>query len=88
MHGVTHQYKGVTATDFEFWDASTNRPIKGQTADQIALKLETGIQEFMKNGLYPLIWETPHYTASFLLYQTVAKYFSTAMEQRLSIEEP
>lgn len=87
MHGVTHQYKGVTATDFEFWDASTNRPIKGQTADQIAQKLETGIQEFMKNGLYPLIWETPHYTASFLLYQTVAKYFGSAMEQRLAIED-
>ncbi|HTY36623.1 MAG TPA: DUF2334 domain-containing protein [Bacteroidota bacterium] len=87
MHGVTHQYKGVTATDYEFWDASTNRPIKRQTADDIARKLETGIQEFMKNGLYPLVWETPHYTASFALYQTVSKIFSTAMEQRLSIED-
>ena len=46
-----------------------------------------GIQEFMKNGLYPLVWETPHYTASFTLYKTVAKYFSTACEQRLSIED-
>ena len=87
MHGVTHQYKGVTATDYEFWDASTNKPIKRQTADDIAQKLETGVQEFMKNGLYPLVWETPHYTASFALYQTVSKYFSTAMEQRLSIED-
>jgi uncharacterized protein YdaL len=87
MHGVTHQYKGVTASDFEFWDASTNRPIRNQTAEQISQRLDMGIQEFMKNGLYPLIWETPHYTASFLFYQTVAKYFSTAMEQRLSIED-
>jgi len=87
MHGVTHQYKGVTATDFEFWDGNTNKPIKGETADAISKKLEQGIQEFFKNGLHPLLWETPHYTAPFLLYETVSKYFSTAIEQRLSIED-
>lgn len=87
MHGVTHQYKGVTATDFEFWDEATNKPIKGETQEGIARKLEQGIQEFIKNGLYPLVWETPHYTASFLLYQTVSKYFGSVMEQRLSIED-
>ncbi|MBI5463854.1 MAG: polysaccharide deacetylase family protein [Ignavibacteriales bacterium] len=86
MHGVTHQYKGVTAADFEFWDDGTNSPIKGETEDGIAKKLELGIQEFMRNGLYPLVWETPHYTASFKLYRTVSKFFSTACEQRLSIE--
>ena len=87
MHGSTHQFKGVTAADFEFWDESTNKPIAKQTAEEISQKLESGIQEFMKNGLYPLVWETPHYTGSFLLYQTVTKYFSTAMEQRLSFED-
>ena len=87
MHGETHQYKGVTAVDFEFWDASTNKPIKRESADVFAHKIETGILEFMKNGLYPLVWETPHYTASFTLYHTVAKFFSTAMEQRLAIED-
>jgi uncharacterized protein YdaL len=87
MHGVTHQYKGKTAVDYEFWDENTNRPIKDETPDGIARKLEMGIQEFMKNGLYPLVWETPHYTASFDLYKTVTKYFSTACEQRLAIED-
>jgi uncharacterized protein YdaL len=87
MHGVTHQYKGITAADFEFWDESTNKPIKGETPDDIERKLDLGIQEFMKNGLFPLAWETPHYTGSFLLYQTVAQFFSTAVEQRLSIED-
>ena len=87
MHGVTHQYKGTTAVDYEFWDESTNRPIKEETAEGDARKLELGIQEFMKNGLYPLVWETPHYTASFTLYKTVAKYFSTVCEQRLAIED-
>ena len=88
MHGVTHQYKGVTAMDYEFWDESTNKPIRDETVAGIARKLDLGITEFMKNGLYPLLWETPHYTASFKLYQTIANYFSTAVEQRLVIEDP
>ncbi len=87
MHGVTHQYRGTTAVDFEFWDETTNRPIREETAEGIARKLDAGIQEFMKNGLYPLVWETPHYTASIKLYETVSRYFSTAMEQRLAIED-
>lgn len=87
MHGVTHQYKGVTASDFEFWDEQTNKPIKDETEGGISSKLESGIQELMKNGLYPVIWETPHYTGSFKLYSTVAKYFSSAMEQRIAVED-
>ncbi|MCX8010293.1 MAG: DUF2334 domain-containing protein, partial [Ignavibacteria bacterium] len=86
MHGITHQYKGVTGADFEFWDENTNSPIKEETIEGISKKIELGIQEFMKNGLYPLVWETPHYTASMKLYETIPKYFSTAMEQRLVIE--
>jgi len=87
MHGSTHQYKGITASDFEFWDEVTNKPIKDETEASISRKIDLGIQEFMKNGLYPVIWETPHYTASIQLYRTIAKYFSTCMEQRLAIED-
>jgi uncharacterized protein YdaL len=86
MHGVTHQYHGQTGTDYEFWDESTNRPIAGETEDGIRRKIEMGIQEFVKNGLYPLIWETPHYTASSAMYRVIGEYFTTAMEQRLAIE--
>jgi len=87
MHGVTHQYKGVTAMDYEFWDESTNAPIRGETVEGIRQKLQLGIEECMRNGIYPLLWETPHYTASFRLYQTVPEFFGAAMEQRLSIED-
>lgn len=86
MHGSTHQYRGITAGDFEFWDGNADKIIKNQTEADIRQKIELGIQEFMKNGLYPIAWETPHYTASFLLYKTISKYFSTAVEQRLAIE--
>jgi len=28
MHGITHQYEGVTAVDYEFWDGSLDRKIR------------------------------------------------------------
>jgi uncharacterized protein YdaL len=86
MHGVTHQYKGITASDYEFWDESTNGPIREETSESIVRRLEMGVQEFMKNGLYPLLWETPHYAASGLLYSTIGRFFTAAVEQRLVIE--
>lgn len=86
MHGITHQYKDVTAMDYEFWDANLNQPIKDENLDQIHRKIELGLSEFSKNGLHPLIWETPHYTASDIFYKTISEYFSSVIEQRLSIE--
>lgn len=86
MHGVTHQYRGTTGADYEFWDENTDRPIDGETAEGVRRKIEMGLHEFMKNGLYPLVWETPHYTGSFTLYRVIGDYFDTAMEQRLAIE--
>jgi len=87
MHGVTHQYRGISTDDFEFWDGSRRQPIADENATDIEIKLKTGIDEFIKNDIYPMIWETPHYTASNLTYQTVAKHFSTAIEQRLTIND-
>jgi uncharacterized protein YdaL len=86
MHGSTHQYRGITTDDFEFWDGSKQRAIPGMTPEDISLKLKDGIEEFMKNGLYPVLWETPHYCCSLMTYQVVKNFFSTAIEQRMSIE--
>ena len=86
MHGVTHQYRGVTADDFEFWDGGNNKPIEDENSEDISAKIESGINEFFKNGIYPMVWETPHYTASILSYQNIVKYFSTSVEQRLVTE--
>jgi len=87
MHGVTHQYRGISTDDFEFWDGSRRQPIADENADDIEIKLKNGIDEFIKNDIYPMLWETPHYTASDLTYKTVAKHFSTAIEQRLTIND-
>jgi uncharacterized protein YdaL len=83
MHGVTHQYKGVSAVDFEFWDGNTYKPIANDNPEDIANKIETGINECVKNGIYPLVWETPHYCASVSDYKVISKYFSTVVERRL-----
>jgi uncharacterized protein YdaL len=87
MHGATHQYQGVTATDFEFWDESLEGPIKSDSKEYVEKKLAMGLEEFWKNGIYPLVWETPHYTASQLDYGVFGNFFSTAMEQRMVIDD-
>ena len=87
MHGDTHQYHGVTASDFEFWDEAGNRPIRDDNASYVQQKLETGIEELMRNGVYPLAWETPHYGASEVDYAAISKVFSTAVEQRILMND-
>ncbi len=87
MHGDTHQYHGVTASDYEFWDETGNRPIRDDNAAYVQQKLETGIEELMRNGIYPLAWETPHYGASDLDYAEIGKVFSTVVEQRILMND-
>lgn len=87
MHGVTHQYRGMSTDDFEFWDGAKRQPIAEENTYDIEIKLKNGIDEFIKNDIYPMLWETPHYTASELTYKTVAKHFSAAIEQRLTIND-
>ncbi len=86
MHGVTHQYKGISTDDCEFWDGNKSKPIPGENTEDIGKKMELGIDEFFKNGLYPIAWETPHYEASVKSYETFAKYFGTVVEQRMVID--
>ncbi len=87
MHGSTHQYKANTGNDYEFWDGATDHPIKEESEQSITKKLDDGIQEFMKNGLYPVLWETPHYAGSMKFYNVIPNYFSAAIETRLTIDD-
>ncbi len=87
MHGVTHQYRGISTNDYEFWDGISNKPIPDEHAEDIAKKIESGLDELIKNGIYPVAWETPHYTASNMTYQVVSKFFSSAVEQRMTMED-
>ncbi len=87
MHGTTHQYKGVSTDDGEFWDAENARPIPNENAEDFRKKIELGLDEFVKNGLHPVAWETPHYMASVTFLQVISKFFSTVVEQRMVIND-
>ncbi len=87
MHGVTHQRFLETTTDYEFWDPVNDAPVQGQTETTVHQRVERGLRECWINGLYPLVWETPHYAASQEFYSVISRIFSLAMERRQAINK-
>jgi uncharacterized protein YdaL len=72
-HGTTHQFgrqknpwSGASGDDYEFWDAVRQRPIKGDSVNQVVDRLKLGLQVFDGYGVAPRYWVTPHYQASAL----------------------
>ncbi|HBD08498.1 MAG TPA: hypothetical protein DCZ69_09570, partial [Syntrophobacteraceae bacterium] len=51
MHGATHQYKGVSAADHEFWDAAAAKPIKDDSEQYVLGKVAMGLSECLRNGI-------------------------------------
>jgi len=86
MHGITHQRFGETTTDYEFWDPVSDSPIQGRTEFNIHQRIESGLRECWSNGIYPLIWETPHYAGSQEFYSVISDIFSLSMERRQAID--
>jgi uncharacterized protein YdaL len=87
MHGTTHQYKGESTDDCEFWDGEAMKPIPNEDPEEFAAKIKLGIDELTKNGLHPVVWETPHYEASVAFYQVIPRFFSSVVEQRMVIND-
>lgn len=75
LHGYTHQYLGETAVDYEFWRGSENRPPKAESEGWVKNRLQTALNECWNNGIYPIAWETPHYTSDDFTQSIMAKYF-------------
>jgi uncharacterized protein YdaL len=86
MHGVTHQYRGKSTDDYEFWDEFSDRPVPDDSHALIEKKLRLGLDECFKNGIYPLTWETPHYAASQLDYRWITEYFNSSYDRVLSAD--
>jgi len=85
LHGFTHQHRGATTDDYEFWDDLRDKPIRGDSRTLVTQRLDQAIKISLEAGLYPLTWETPHYAASPLDYQILHQYFSTVYERRIVV---
>lgn len=83
LHGYTHQYRGVTPDDFEFWDGFRNAPRADDSPEMVREKLNAAIDECFQFDLYPIAWETPHYAASPTDYTEFAKVFSLFNEETM-----
>ncbi len=83
LHGYTHQRRGISTDDYEFWDDLADRPVLGDSERFASSRIEDSLKEAMEAGLYPLSWETPHYAGSIVDYKAVRRYFATTYERRL-----
>jgi hypothetical protein len=81
MHGISHQYRGASADDYEFWDVIAGTPIAASSQEWLERKLNSGIKECCRNGLYPIAWETPHYAASQHDYRIIGSFFNTFFDR-------
>jgi uncharacterized protein YdaL len=81
LHGDTHQYRGTTPDDFEFWDGFRNAPRADDSVELVRGKLQAALDETFLADVYPIAWETPHYAASQLDYAEFARVFSVLYEE-------
>lgn len=84
MHGATHQYRGTSADDFEFWQGKEDRALPGDSADLVARKLELGLAECFAAGVFPIAFETPHYGASEIDYEAMKEVFQLFYERPMA----
>lgn len=84
LHGVTHQHRGASADDYEFWDDLADKPVRGDSPERVRAKLAMALDECFRAGLYPVAWETPHNTASAEVYRTLATVFTVFQERTLT----
>ncbi len=77
MHGYTHQHDINSAIDYEFWDGKNDKPFPEDSYSWALDRVDKGIAEFkLALRFSPIIWETPHYSASPNTYFAVASRFS------------
>ncbi|GAA0745105.1 polysaccharide deacetylase family protein [Clostridium oceanicum] len=83
LHGYTHQhYKGKTSGEgFEFWNGEEDAPLKLDMKKYVHDRVLLGVKECLKNGIYPLGYEAPHYAMDSVGYKELKKYFSTYVGQ-------
>ncbi len=87
MHGITHQVHGLSGDEYEFWDEFGDRPVSGDSAAFVSRRLRLGLSEFFANGIYPIAFEVPHYSASETDYRTLGQVFSLFYERPMVVPD-
>ncbi len=82
MHGCSHsnEYSPKTGEGFEFWNAEKDAPMEGEP-DFTKERINRGLSEFARAGVYPVAFEAPHYAMSRAAYGELARHFSTYVGQ-------
>lgn len=86
LHGCTHQYRGQTTVDYEFWDGINEGPLFEDSKEYVIERIKKALKACMDAGIYPQIWETPHYAASQRDYAVIDGIFNTVYERRQTID--
>ncbi|HAF63197.1 MAG TPA: hypothetical protein DCK95_12860 [Anaerolineaceae bacterium] len=82
MHGYTHQHDSITGVDYEFWDGEKDTPFPEDDYTWASGRIAAGTEQYEKAlGYAPVIWETPHYSASPNTYFALDKYFDVVYER-------
>ncbi|MBN1421283.1 MAG: DUF2334 domain-containing protein, partial [Planctomycetes bacterium] len=87
LHGSTHQRTGESTSDYEFWDGTGHKPLARASQAETHDRVERGLAECRANGIFPLLWETPHYAATDADYAVLSRTFSAAVERRQAHDE-
>jgi uncharacterized protein YdaL len=79
LHGYTHQGFGgeLSGEGYEFWDGINDSPLDLDMEKWIHERIGLGVQESVKNSIYPLAFEAPHYAICQKGYGILKNYFST-----------
>ncbi len=83
LHGYTHQIgnEEVSGEGYEFWDMKNDKPIDEDIEIYVKDRILSGLRLCIKNGIYPLGFEAPHYAMNIHGYKEIKKYFSTYVGQ-------
>ncbi len=82
MHGCCHsnEYSPKTGEGFEFWNTEKDAPMEGEP-EFTRERINRGLSEFARAGVYPVAFEAPHYAMSRAAYGELARHFSTYVGQ-------
>lgn len=87
LHGYTHKAfeRETTGEGYEFWDGIDDKPLEAEKVPDIKSwvheRVGAGIKECLKEEIYPLAFEAPHYAASSNVYIELKTIFSTYVGQ-------